>query len=161
MLAVLTNIQKTLVGESGSTYKYLGLQLFSHPPSSCPCTNSSRLNDDSNFDTNKKETSLLDLGYLKECANTPMTIGKLNQFLIQCTNKILQKQNKQEKKLLSSANYNLTLIYRMEPLPIENDLYETIIFIVWEKQVSVDKRIVDYKTLVILLSITLFKTMIP
>ena len=68
-----------------------------------------------------------------------MTIGKLNQFLIQCTNKILQKQNKQESKLLSSANYNLTLIYRMEPLPIENDLQNDNIYGMGKTSVSWQK----------------------
>ena len=132
-----TMVTRTLVGEAGSTYKYLGLRLFSHPWSSCPSTTSnSHTNDDNEHCTKKKEMSLVDLGYSKEYSNALMTIGKLNQFLIQRTNEILKKQNKQDNKLLGSANYNLTLINRMEPSSIKNDLRNDTIYGMGKTSVS-------------------------
>ena len=82
----LTFVTRTLIGTPGSTYKYLGLRLFSHPW----CEVNSRGDGDvgsshKNASTGKRLSLVNDLGYSKQCAKALIELGQINQDLIQRT----------------------------------------------------------------------------
>lgn len=80
-----TFVTRCLLGEAGTTYKYLGIRMFSVP-----------WNDSSECDPT---------------LTTPhaVQIGKLNKKLVDCTNKLLAKEGKEK---VGSCQYNLTLVNR-------------------------------------------------
>ena len=103
----LTFVRRCLIGDPGSTYKYLGLRLFSHPwASSCE--------DGSTID-------LKMMGYKKHHARALVNMGQLNQILVEKTKEQLQHLSEKD-KLLGSCEYSLTLVNRMEPSSEKKDL---------------------------------------
>jgi len=121
-----TFVKRTLVGEPGSTYKYLGLRLFSHPWSPWP-------DDDGDDDNNNKGAkksknnalnNLTQLGYKTKTARALLQMGKLNQELIARTEEKLAVQVKPyvEGGLVGSTKFTITLINRMEPTSMKKDL---------------------------------------
>lgn len=117
----LTSVTRTLVGNPGSTYKYLGLRLFSHP----------WCDVDENGDGGAIEgelschgATLVKLGYSKRCARALIDTGLVNKRVIERTNKILQTNIAPLVKdgLVGSADYSLTLINKMEPFRQKKDL---------------------------------------
>ena len=75
-----TFVTRCLVGDAGTTYKYLGLRMFSIPWDA----------ENGNF-----------------ASRHARTIGKLNQIMVQHSNNLLQRSGKQK---VGSCQYNLTLI---------------------------------------------------
>ena len=67
-----TFVKRTLIGKPGSTYRYLGLRLFSHPW----CSVSSDGDDAKEQDA----SSLQQLGYKQTCAEAQFGMGILNQL---------------------------------------------------------------------------------
>jgi mRNA N6-methyladenine demethylase len=80
-----TFVQRTLVGEPGITYKYLGLRLFAHAWSGPDSTDLMR------------------------------AIYHMNQEMIRLTKEQLRQYTPQRTNQLGSCEYNLTLINYMEP----------------------------------------------
>lgn len=80
-----TFVTRCLVGDAGTTYKYLGIRMFSIPWNAGP----------------KDDASLT--------SPHALTIGKLNQRLIERTTKLLSKEGYSK---AGSCQYNLTLINR-------------------------------------------------
>ena len=105
----LTSVSRTLIGEPGSTYKYLGLRLFSHPWC-MPRDEGVKL--------------ISDVGYNPECAAALARLGEINRSLIMRTKSILDEKvvPKISGGLVGSAKFNLTLVNRMEPTTIKQDL---------------------------------------
>ena len=89
-----TRCSRTLVGKPGSTYRYLGLRLFSHPWTG----------------------PLQDWGYTDVTVRDGLLeLGRLNGVLKRRTEKALAKELP-DRELVGSADFNLTLINRMDPL---------------------------------------------
>ena len=80
-----TFVTRCLVGDAGTTYKYLGIRMFSIPWNLGP----------------KEDSSLT--------SQHALTVGRLNQRLIERTTKLLSKEGKSK---AGSCQYNLTLINR-------------------------------------------------
>ena len=95
-----THCKRTLVGKPGSTYRYLGLRLFSHP----------WMEEDGRDDTFH--------GYNDECSNALRQMGELNGQLRERTTSILDKECKPHVPdgLVGSADFSLTLVNRMAPV---------------------------------------------
>lgn len=111
-----TSVTRTLVGDPGSTYKYLGLRLFSHPWVD--------VDDDYNAIPKPQSTestggsTLRKLGYLNKTASALILMGIINSDLIDRSNSMLQKHvapHVQPVGLVGSAQFNLTLVNKMEP----------------------------------------------
>ena len=83
-----TFVTRCLVGEAGTTYKYLGLRMFSIPWNA---------------------TSTESLKDTPTTSRHAVAIGRVNQFMIQHSEKLL---NQSGKKKIGSCQYNLTLINR-------------------------------------------------
>lgn len=90
-----TVVSRTLVGEPGSTYKYLGLRLFSHPWS-----------DD--------EHSLVALGYPHTTTMALVAMGRANTHLVSRTKDKLE-MHIAPNVIPGETNFNLILVNRMEP----------------------------------------------
>lgn len=109
-----TSVTRTLVGDPGSTYKYLGLRLFSHPwfdvdedGNSIP---KSQSNETHGFTLRK-------LGYPNKTASALILMGVINSNLIEKSELMLQKHmspHVQPVGLVGSAQFNLTLVNKME-----------------------------------------------
>ena len=104
-----TFVTRTVIGKPGSTYRYLGLRLFSHPWGG----------DNAGGDNVQ---SLVSWGYTQECASALVTIGTLNRDLKQRTHSMMDKEIAPHVELVGSADYSLTLINRMEPTSLKKDL---------------------------------------
>jgi alpha-ketoglutarate-dependent dioxygenase FTO len=120
-----TFVTRTLIGAPGSTYKYLGLRLFSHPWCEVDSRGDGHVgSSNKNASTGKRLSLVNDLGYSKQCAKALIEIGQINQDLIQRTKKALQNEivPHVDKELVGSAEYSLTLINRMEPSSVKKDL---------------------------------------
>lgn len=130
----LTMVTRTLIGEPGSTYRYLGLRLFSHPW----CD----VDEDGNRVTLSKESqagsSLTRLGYRPDCVSALIRMGSVNEALIARTDARLEEEiaPKIPNGLLGSARYNLTLINRMEPTSAKKDLKREGIYNLGKTSVS-------------------------
>eukprot|EP00544_Gedaniella_sp_CCMP2646_P008230 CAMPEP_0202493574 /NCGR_PEP_ID=MMETSP1361-20130828/9866_1 /ASSEMBLY_ACC=CAM_ASM_000849 /TAXON_ID=210615 /ORGANISM="Staurosira complex sp., Strain CCMP2646" /LENGTH=578 /DNA_ID=CAMNT_0049123911 /DNA_START=57 /DNA_END=1793 /DNA_ORIENTATION=- len=109
-----TFVSRTVIGNPGSTYRYLGLRLFSHPWSSTSNENDSTTTDGIQ--------SLTSLGYTHECASALVTIRILNEQLKKRTQHMLQDEIAPHVELVGSADYSLSLINRMEPTSLKKDL---------------------------------------
>lgn len=113
-----TFVTRTVIGKPGSTYRYLGLRLFSHPWQSDD-------DDEQCSSTNQQQQhveSLVSLGYSQECAAALVEIGRLNHALKERTRNVLNKEIAPHVELVGSADYSLTLINRMEPTSLKRDL---------------------------------------
>ena len=130
----LTMVTRTLIGEPGSTYRYLGLRLFSHPW----CD----VDDDGNRITLSKESqagcTLTRLGYRPDCVSALIRMGSVNEALIARTDARLEEEiaPKIPNGLVGSARYNLTLINRMEPTSAKKDLKREGIYNLGKTSVS-------------------------
>ena len=109
-----TVVSRTLVGEPGSTYKYLGLRLFSHPWSD--------VNDDGDAITEegggKGTESLLTLGYPYTTTIALFAMGRANTHLVSRTKDRLEihvAPHVMPEGMVGASDYNLTLVNRMEP----------------------------------------------
>ena len=111
-----TFVTRTLLGKPGSTYRYLGLRLFSHPWSA--------VTEDGDAMEAGDTLSLVSLGYSEECSRSLMAFGELNASLIERTKRVLETHTVPHvpEGLVGSADYTLTLINRMEPTTVKKDL---------------------------------------
>jgi len=134
-------VTRTLVGDPGSTYKYLGLRLFSHPW----CDVNEHGDGEITGDFGKYKGSLElgktlkdKLGYSAKCSKSLITIGLINKYLGERTNAILKNEISPSIKngLVGSADYSLTLINRMEPTMIKKDLKDDKIHGIGKTSVS-------------------------
>ncbi len=118
----LTFVTRTLVGNPGSTYKYLGLRLFSHPW--CDVDDSGDGTVDAMGRDDGTGKSLRKMGYSSKCTKALITMGIINQHLTERTNDVLREDIAPHIKngLVGSAEYSLTLINRMEPTSVKKDL---------------------------------------
>ena len=108
-----TVVSRTLVGEPGSTYKYLGLRLFSHPWIDV---------DDDDGDAITEEggegRSLLALGYPCTTTMALFAMGRANTHLASRTKDRLEihvAPHVMPEGMVGASDYNLTLVNRMEP----------------------------------------------
>ena len=129
----LTMVTRTLIGEPGSTYRYLGLRLFSHPW----CD----VDEDGNRITLSKSqagSTLTRLGYRPGCVPALIRMGSVNEALISRTDARLEQEiaPKIPNGLVGSARYNLTLINRMEPTSAKRDLKREGIYNLGKTSVS-------------------------
>lgn len=117
----LTFVKRTLVGDPGSTYKYLGLRLFSHPWCDVDENGDGRVIEG---ELSCLGMTLVKLGYSKKCARALIETGLVNKKVIDRTNKILHTNIAPLVKngLVGSADYSLTLINKMEPFTQKKDL---------------------------------------
>jgi len=127
-----TFVTRTLIGAPGSTYRYLGLRLFSHPW----CDVDERgdgvcrgVVEDGNAIDGGGDSVLsrlvTHLGYAPSCAKALIDLGTINQTLIHRTNNVLTQMiapTLPNGQPTGSAEYSLTLINRMEPTSIKRDL---------------------------------------
>lgn len=113
-----TSVTRTLVGDPGSTYKYLGLRLFSHPWVD--------VDEDGNAASAKKTgSSLRKIGYPSKTAAALIEMGRANDYLKERSNDLLQKHvspNVEPVGLVGSADYNLTLVNKMDSTATKRDL---------------------------------------
>lgn len=144
----LTMVTRTLIGEPGSTYRYLGLRLFSHPWCDVDA-NGDRLNVSSDSKREKKKTkrssreseagsSLIRLGYSGDCVAGLLRVGTVNDVLIGRTNSRLKDEIAPHVTdgLVGSTDYNLTLINKMEPSSAKRDLKNENIYGMGKTSVS-------------------------
>lgn len=117
----LTFVTRTLVGDPGSTYKYLGLRLFSHPWCDVDDNGDGKVMEG---DASNLGKTLVEMGYSRKCARALIQTGLVNKQLIERTNRILQTEISPFVKngLVGSADYSLTLINKMEPSKVKKDL---------------------------------------
>jgi len=116
-----TSVTRTLVGDPGSTYKYLGLRLFSHPWVDVD-TNGNALPE--NFSRPIGHT-LTSLGYSSQTTSSLIRMGRINSDLIKRSKAKLDKHvapKVHPSGLVGSAEFNLTLINRMESTAEKRDL---------------------------------------
>eukprot|EP00545_Synedropsis_sp_CCMP1620_P013574 CAMPEP_0119010458 /NCGR_PEP_ID=MMETSP1176-20130426/5023_1 /TAXON_ID=265551 /ORGANISM="Synedropsis recta cf, Strain CCMP1620" /LENGTH=611 /DNA_ID=CAMNT_0006963119 /DNA_START=69 /DNA_END=1900 /DNA_ORIENTATION=- len=124
-----TFVKRTLIGNPGSTYKYLGLRLFSHPWS-WNDSDSDSSNIDSTATASTKLQQMMAYGYSQQHAKALLQMGDLNQIVIQKTKQQLKQlksnqsnnNNNNPSKLLGSCHYSLTLVNRMDPSVDKKDL---------------------------------------
>lgn len=123
-----TFVQRTLVGDPGITYKYLGLRLFAHAWSGPPHTT---------------------------CSTTPdvfRSIYDMNQEMIRMTKEQLKQLQppapQQNNRKVGSCEYNLTLINYMEPA-CETVLREEETYGMGKQSVSwhADSSLQDYSSI--------------
>ncbi|KAL7542285.1 hypothetical protein ACHAXR_013212 [Thalassiosira sp. AJA248-18] len=118
-----TSVTRTLVGDPGSTYKYLGLRLFSHP-----WVNVDKDGNAMSIESNDGST-LRKLGYSKKTASALMTMGNINSQLTERSSSMLHKHvspNVCPVGMVGSAEFNLTLVNKMEPTATKRDLKKDI-----------------------------------
>ncbi|KAL7553714.1 hypothetical protein ACHAWF_017035 [Thalassiosira exigua] len=112
-----TSVTRTLVGDPGSTYKYLGLRLFSHPWVD--------VDDDGDAIDNFKANdvrNLQSLGYSAKTASALKVMGTTNANLVERSKTMLRKHVKPHVTPVGSADFNLTLVNKMEPSTTKRDL---------------------------------------
>jgi alpha-ketoglutarate-dependent dioxygenase FTO len=105
-----TFCKRTLIGEPGSTYRYLGLRLFSHPWCNVNSDGDKADNDDA-----------VDMGYAVHHQQALLQMGQLNQILQKMTQEQLNQQLP-DFSLHGSCEFNLTLVNRMAPTSEKRDL---------------------------------------
>jgi alpha-ketoglutarate-dependent dioxygenase FTO len=110
-----TFVRRTLIGKPGSTYKYLGLRLFSHPWGGVDEDDEAPSGAADNLEL------MIALGYSKQHARALLQMGDLNQILVKKTTVELDKLRTPQ-KLLGSCDYSLTLVNRMDPSGEKKDL---------------------------------------
>ena len=113
-----TSVTRTLVGEPGSTYKYLGLRLFSHPWVDVDV-------DGNTTDAKNPGSTLSNIGYPALQSAALIEMGRVNQFLRKRSNELLEEHvspNTVPVGLVGSADYNLTLVNKMDSTATKRDL---------------------------------------
>eukprot|EP00956_Cyclotella_meneghiniana_P032235 scaffold87685_cov34-Cyclotella_meneghiniana.AAC.1 len=113
-----TSVTRTLVGEPGSTYKYLGLRLFSHPWVDVDV-------DGNATDAKNPGSTLSNIGYPALQSAALIEMGRVNQFLRKRSNELLEEHvspNTVPVGLVGSADYNLTLVNKMDSTATKRDL---------------------------------------
>jgi alpha-ketoglutarate-dependent dioxygenase FTO len=114
-----TSVTRTLVGDPGSTYKYLGLRLFSHPWVDVD------ENGNATSNTKKPGSTLRNIGYPSKIAAALIEMGRANDYLRERSNELLEKDvspNVVPAGLVGSAEYNLTLVNKMDSSATKRDL---------------------------------------
>jgi len=148
-----TFVTRTLVGEPGSTYKYLGLRLFSHPWCDVDEDGDGEVVGSLHETQKSYGQTLLDLGYSKKCTKALCLTGLLNKDLSLRTNTILEKEIVPMVKdgLVGSADYSLTLINRMEPTTVKKDLKNDKIHGIGKTSVSwhKDSGLADFSSIAV------------
>jgi alpha-ketoglutarate-dependent dioxygenase FTO len=111
-----TSVTRTLVGDPGSTYKYLGLRLFSHPWCDVDADGNALHLDKAT----QVGSSLEKLGYSSRTTVALIAMGRLNK---QLTDRSTQKLRQHvSSKPVGSADFNLTLVNKMESVSMKRDL---------------------------------------
>jgi alpha-ketoglutarate-dependent dioxygenase FTO len=133
-----TVVSRTLVGEPGSTYRYLGLRLFSHPWTDVDddgdairrpdvATTTTGGDNDRVLGTTTTTTTttttgggrtLRELGYPPDTVASLLSMGIANSRLVARTANALDVHVSHRvipRGMVGSAEFNLTLINRMEP----------------------------------------------
>jgi len=136
-----TFVTRTLVGDPGSTYRYLGLRLFSHPW----CDVDENGDSLTKVDQSKVGSSLVKLGYTPLCAEALIKTGNVNQHLVERTKRALQNEISPHVKNgpVGSAEYSITLINRMEPTSIKR--YQREEAVNWHK----DSGLQDFSSIAV------------
>jgi alpha-ketoglutarate-dependent dioxygenase FTO len=139
----ITFVTRTLLGKAGSTYRYLGLRLFSHPWTA--------VTEDG--DTGGDRRSLVSLGYSKECSRGLLAFGDLNASLIDRTKRILETETAPHvpEGLVGSADFSLTLVNRMEPTTVKKDLKREKLYGMGKTSVSwhKDSGLADFSSIAV------------
>ena len=147
-----TFVTRTLVGNPGSTYRYLGLRLFSHPWCDVDEIGNS-IRRSKNAKSMNIGSSLVSLGYEKSTANALILIGNINSVLIERSNKLLKEKIAESvpEKLVGSAEFSLTLINKMEPSSLKKDLKRENIYGMGKASVSwhMDSGLQDFSTIAV------------
>jgi len=140
-----TFVKRTLIGKPGSTYRYLGLRLFSHPW----CSVSSDGDDAKEQDA----SSLQQLGYTQSCAEALFGMGILNQLLVDRTQHMLHQHIVPHVKggLVGPADFTLTLVNRMEPTTVKRDLKKETTYGMGKTSVSwhKDSGLTDFSSIAV------------
>lgn len=172
-----TFVTRTLVGNPGSTYRYLGLRLFSHPwcdvdqngdsltSSSKPPTEHKmgrkngeakvkrKINNKRCSGSVRDGLSLEELGYSKDTVSALLTIGEINKTLINRSNQTLQTKisDSVPDRLVGSAEFSLTLINKMEPTSVKKDLKPETVYGMGKTSVSwhIDSGLQDFSTIAV------------
>ncbi|KAL7501185.1 hypothetical protein ACHAWT_011046 [Skeletonema menzelii] len=111
-----TSVTRTLVGDPGSTYKYLGLRLFSHPWIDVDADGNALHLDKST----QVGSSVKRLGYSSRTASALIAMGRINKDL---TDRSTQKLRQHvSAKPVGSTDFNLTLVNKMESMSAKRDL---------------------------------------
>mmetsp|Transcript_13136 Transcript_13136/g.28393 ORF Transcript_13136/g.28393 Transcript_13136/m.28393 type:complete len:598 (-) Transcript_13136:37-1830(-) len=121
-----TSVTRTLVGDPGSTYKYLGLRLFSHP-----WVDVDEEGDaiDKGHAEQANGSTLRKLGYSGKTTSALMTMGLSNLRLIERSKSMLQKYvspHISPPGLVGSADFNLTLVNKMESTSTKRDMKKEV-----------------------------------
>lgn len=163
-----TFVTRTLIGNPGSTYRYLGLRLFSHPwcdvdengDSLHKNHNGERKESTPTLTPKKKKqkksndtSSLVSLGYDQSTAQALLMMGNINSFLAERSKKILENEIAESvpEKLVGSADFSLTLINKMEPSSLKKDLKGENIYGMGKTSVSwhMDSGLQDFSTIAV------------
>jgi mRNA N6-methyladenine demethylase len=155
-----TFVKRTLIGKPGSTYRYLGLRLFSHPW--CPVDNEGDpkldTDDDDNNNNDGAIASLVALGYRLKCASALIGMGQLNATLVQRTQRLLQEQVAPHVQdgLVGPSDYTLTLVNRMEPTNVKRDLKKETTYGMGKTSVSwhKDSGLMDFSSIAVYHTLT-------
>jgi alpha-ketoglutarate-dependent dioxygenase FTO len=138
-----TFVTRTLLGKPGSTYRYLGLRLFSHPWTA--------VTEDGDMGGDRR--SLVSLGYSNDCSRGLLAIGDLNASLIDRTKRILETETAPHvpEGLVGSADFSLTLINRMEPTTVKKDLKREKLYGMGKTSVSwhKDSGLADFSSIAV------------
>jgi len=110
-----TSVTRCLVGDPGSTYKYLGLRLFSHPWTDVD-------SNDNSIQHTITGSSLKKLGYSDKTTSALISMGCINSTLTKRSKAMLQEFVSPHVNPVGSADYNLTLVNKMESIATKKDL---------------------------------------
>ena len=116
-----TSVTRCLVGDPGTTYKYLGLRLFSHP-----WVDVDENGNTTNEDTKKNGSTLSKLGYSERTTTALLSMGNANSTLINRSKSMLQEHVAPHVSPVGSADYNLTLVNKMESTSTKRDLKKEV-----------------------------------
>ena len=157
-----TFVKRTLIGKPGSTYRYLGLRLFSHPWCPVDKEGDAKLDTDNNDDDNGNSdgaiASLVALGYGLKCASALIEMGTLNAELVKRTQLLLQEQVSPHVPdgLVGPSDYTLTLVNRMEPTNDKKDLKKETTYGMGKTSVSwhKDSGLMDFSSIAVYHTLT-------
>jgi len=114
-----TSVTRCLVGDPGSTYKYLGLRLFSHPWTDVD-------NNANSIQHTITGSSLKKLGYSDKTTSALISMGCINSTLTKRSKAMLQEHVSINP--VGSADYNLTLVNKMEATSTKKDLKQENVY---------------------------------
>ena len=116
-----TSVTRCLVGDPGTTYKYLGLRLFSHPWVDVDENGNTKNNEET-----KNGSTLRKLGYSERTTTALLSMGNANSTLINRSKSMLQEHVAPHVSPVGSADYNLTLVNKMESTSTKRDLKKEV-----------------------------------